>query len=171
MDPLNRAIQMAIKMEKDGVDFYNEASQKVTRSSAKKMLLSFVEDEKKHLKILEKVFKEMNFSGYEKYFTGESPREKIKTIFSRARENFQEHISANTSEINILKTGIDMEQRSVDFYQDEARKTDREKARSLFERLIEEEKQHYQLLVNTLSYLENSRDWYLWEERALLDGG
>jgi hypothetical protein len=38
-------------------------------------------------------------------------------------------------------------------------------------RLVEEEKEHLQLLQNTHSYLKNSGDWFLWEEKGLLDGG
>ena len=175
MESLKQAIQMAMKMEKDGADFYQEAATKVASESAKKMLLSFVKDEKKHFNLLKKIFEETklpNFNrDFEEMFSLKLPADKVKTIFSKAKGEVQKHIPISSDELDVLRKAIEMEKKSVDFYQKQKGKAAEDKLRALFERLVEEERQHYQLLTNTLSYLEDSRDWYLWEEKALLNGG
>ena len=49
-----------------------------------------------------------------------------------------------------------------------AAKTDKEKA--LFKRLIEEERQHYEIFENTYSHLSDTGNWFLWEERGVIEG-
>jgi len=133
MNNLSKAIKTAIKLEEDGIDFYQKASEKTSHPFGKKMFLSFAEDEKRHLTIL--------------------------------------RIAANSDELEALKIGMDMESKSVEFYQGALEKTQDSHQKAFFNRLIDEEKEHYELLQNTRSYLKDSGEWFLWEEKALLDGG
>ena len=52
------AIEIAIKMEKDAIEFYTEAAGKTTNPVGKKMFLSITEDEKRHLQLLSQIFRE-----------------------------------------------------------------------------------------------------------------
>ena len=47
-------------------------------------------------------------------------------------------------------------------------KTDKEKA--LFERLIEEETQHYQIFSNSYQFLSDTGNWFMWEEHSIVEG-
>ncbi|KKM87922.1 hypothetical protein LCGC14_1264090, partial [marine sediment metagenome] len=47
MDNISKTIRTAIKMEKNGIDFYHKAEEKTSYPLAKKMFLSFAEDEKR----------------------------------------------------------------------------------------------------------------------------
>jgi len=66
---------------------------------------------------------------------------------------------------------MDMELESVQFYQTALEKNEDNLQKAFLRRLVEEEKEHLQMLQNTHSYLKNSGDWFLWEEKALLNGG
>ncbi|MFQ6033068.1 MAG: ferritin family protein [Candidatus Zixiibacteriota bacterium] len=171
MNNLSKAIRMGIKMEEDGIDFYQKAAGKTSHPFGKKMFLSFGEDEKRHLTVLKEILADLKFSDFNQFFEEKTPREKIKTIFREVKNKIKERIAANPDELEALKIGMDMESKSVEFYQSALGKTQDSHQKSFFRRLIEEEKEHYQLLQNTHSYLKDSGDWFLWEEKALLDGG
>ncbi len=57
------AIEIAIKMEKDAIDFYKEAAKKTKNPVGKKMFLTITVDEKRHLQMLSQIFEglEINF--------------------------------------------------------------------------------------------------------------
>ncbi len=170
MDNISKIIRTAIKMEEDGIDFYQKAREKTSYSLAKKMFLSFAEDEKRHLTVLKKIFTDLKLSDFKQFF-GESPRQKIENIFKEARNEIKERIAANPDQLEALKIGMDMELQSVQFYQTALEKSEDNLQKTFLRRLVEEEKEHLQLLQNTHSYLKNSGDWFLWEEKGLLDGG
>ncbi|MEE9192561.1 MAG: ferritin family protein [Candidatus Aerophobetes bacterium] len=135
------------------------------------MFLYFAEDEKSHLAVLNDILTDLRLSGSSRFFEEKSPRERIKTIFQDLKDEIKERIAANPDELEALKIGMDMESKSVEFYQGALEKAEDSPLKRFFTRVIEEEKQHYQLLQNTHSYLEDSGEWFLWEERGLLDGG
>ncbi|KKL88679.1 hypothetical protein LCGC14_1922270 [marine sediment metagenome] len=86
-------------------------------------------------------------------------------------QKIKKRIAANPDELEALKIGMDMELESVEFYQTALEKSEDNLQKAFLRRLVEEEKEHLQLLQNTHSYLKNSGDWFLWEEKALLNGG
>lgn len=170
MDNILKTIRTAIEMEKNGIDFYHKAEKKTSYPLAKKMFLSFAEDEKRHLTVLKKILVDLKFSDFDQFF-GEKPRQKIKNIFKEAKNEIKEKIVANPDELEALKIGMDMESESIEFYQKALDKSKDNHQKAFLRRLVEEEKEHLQLLQNTHSYLKNSGDWFLWEEKGLLDGG
>ena len=46
------ALEIARKMETDAIKFYSEAAERTKYGAGKKMLLSIVDDEKRHLKMI-----------------------------------------------------------------------------------------------------------------------
>jgi len=171
MTDVSKAIGTAIKMEEDGIDFYEKIARKTSHPSGEKMFLSFVEDEKRHLTVLKEILADLKFSDFSRFFEEKTPREKVKTVFREVKKGIKERIAVSSDELDALKIGTDMESKSVEFYQGALETTQDSHLRAFFTRLIEEEKEHYQLLQNTYSYLKDSGDWFLWEEKALLDGG
>lgn len=170
MNDFSNVIRTAIKMEQDGINFYHGAAQKISHPFGKKMLLSFVEDEEKHIIALKNILIELKFSDFDRFFKEKTPREKIKTIFGKAKSDTKKKILVHSNELKVLKIGMDLELKSVEFYRNGLEKTQESHLKDFFKRLVEEEKEHYQILQNTYSYLKDSRDWYLWEEKAMLDG-
>ncbi|MEA1965020.1 MAG: ferritin family protein [Candidatus Aerophobetes bacterium] len=171
MNDFSNVIRTAIKMEEDGIDFYHKAAKKTSHPFGKRMFLSFAEDEKKHLTVLRNILADLKFSDFDRFFGEKKPREKIKTVFREVKSELKERIAANPDELEALKIGMNMESESVEFYKNALKKSWGSQLRAFFKRLIEEEKEHYQLLETTRSYLKDSGDWFLWEERGLLDGG
>jgi len=171
MGNLFKIIRTAIDMEEDGIGFYQKAAEKSSHPLGRKMFLSFTEDEKRHLAVLKEILADLKFSDFHQLFQEKTPREKITSIFKEGKKEVKERIAANPDEIEALEIGINMESESVEFYQEAFKKAEDTPQKTFLGRLVEEEKEHYQILQNTHSYLKNSGDWFLWEEKGLLDGG
>lgn len=170
MEEFSKVIKTAIKMENDGIKLYKKAGDKTSHPFGKEMFLSLMRDEERHLNILKEVLAELNFSGFEKYFD-KTPRDKIKTVFRQLKNEMKQRITANPDELEVLRMGMKMEEKSVSFYKDALKKATVPGAKALLERLISEEKDHHRILENTYSLLKNSGEWFLWDEKALIDGG
>jgi rubrerythrin len=160
------AIEMAIKMETDAIVFYKESAEKTSYIAGKKMFLSIVEDEKRHLKMLEDIFKGLDIK-----FKDVSPMKRIKSVFEEHKDEMLERVSATTDDLNALKIAMSMEKESVDFYKKAASEAKTKKEKALFERLIKEEEQHYAAFSNTYFFLSDTGSWFMWEEHSIVDGG
>ncbi|HJX01574.1 MAG: hypothetical protein A2Y97_11425 [Nitrospirae bacterium RBG_13_39_12] len=160
------AIEIAIKMEKDAINFYTEAAKKVKHPVGKKMFLTITEDEKRHLDMLSKIFKEIDITIKEV-----SPMKNIKTVFESLKNEMMQRIEATKDELEAFKIAMHMEKEGVEFYKNAGSEAKAEKEKSLFERLIKEEEQHYDIFANTYFFLSDTGNWFMWEEHSIVDGG
>jgi rubrerythrin len=160
------AIEIAIKMEKDSIQFYTEASQKTGNPVGKKMFLSIAADEKRHLEMLSQIFKEIDIK-----MQDVNPMKNIRTVFETMKDKMNEKVKATTDELEAFKIAMQIEKEGIEFYKKAGLEARTEKEKSLFERLIKEEQQHYDIFVNTYSFLYDTGSWFMWEEHSIVDGG
>lgn len=160
------AIEIAIKMETDAINFYREAAEKTQHPVGKKMFISITEDEKRHLELLSQIFKEINISIEEV-----SPMQNIKTIFKSMKDAMMKRIQATTDELEAFKIAMQMEKEGIEFYKNAQTQAKSEKEKLLFERLVKEEQQHYDIFANTYFFLSDTGNWFMWEEHSIVDGG
>jgi rubrerythrin len=160
------AIEIAIKMEKDAIDFYSEAAEKTTHPVGKKMFLSITEDEKRHLQMLSQIFKEVGIKIDEV-----SPMKNMKTIFASMKDSMMQKIAATRDELEAFKIAMQMEKEGIVFYKKAESDAQKEKEKALFERLIREEEQHYAIFSNTYNFMTDTGNWFMWEEHGIVEGG
>jgi rubrerythrin len=160
------AVEIAIKMETDAINFYREAAEKTKHPVGKKMFLSVTEDEKRHLEMLSQIFKDINIQVEEL-----SPMKNIKTIFESMKDDMMKRVEATLDELDAFKIAMQMEKEGVEFYKKAESEAQTEKERSLFKRLIKEEQQHYDIFANTYFFLSDTGSWFMWEEHSIVDGG
>ena len=99
MENLSKMIRTSIKMEEEGIDFYQEAAEKTSHPFGKKMFLSFVEDEKRHLTVLRSILAGFKFSDFDRFFEEKTPKEKIPRRANRSWKNFRHDSNRNFKEI------------------------------------------------------------------------
>ena len=159
------ALEVARKMETDAIRFYTEAAGKTKYEAGKKMFMSITEDEKRHLELISQLIKGMNIT-----LQDVSPMKRVKTVFESMKSDMMKKVAASKDELDAFKIAMEMEKEGKAFYQKslDAAKTDKEKA--LFKRLIEEEQQHYEIFSNTYSHLSDTGNWFMWEERGIVEG-
>ncbi|MEE8328471.1 MAG: ferritin family protein [Thermodesulfovibrionia bacterium] len=160
------AIEIAVKMETDAIKFYKEASEKTAHSVGKKMFLTVAEDEKRHLDMLSQILKGLNIT-----MKDVSPMKNIKTIFEAMKDEMMQRVEATTDELEAFKIAMQMEKEGVEFYKKAVLEVQTEKEKSLFKRLVKEEKQHYDIFANTYFFLSDTGSWFMWEEHSIVDGG
>ncbi len=165
-EELRAALQQARKLEIDGADYYGELAEKCSVESGRKMFHSFAQDEKRHLRIIEDVAKGMGVD-VDKF---SMPRDRIRTLFSDKKQELEKASEVSSDEREAVETALEMERKSYQLYRDSAEKAGDEETRTLFERLAREENQHYEMLENTLEYLNSNEQWFLWKEWALIVG-
>ncbi len=160
------AIGIAIKMETDAINFYKEASKKANHSIGKKMFLTIAEDEKRHLDMLNQILKGLDIK-----IKDVSPMKNIKTVFEEMKDEMMHKVEATTDELEAFKIAMKMEKEGIEFYKKAASGAKTDKDKSLFERLIKEEQQHYDIFANTYFFLSDTGNWFMWEEHSIVDGG
>ena len=160
------AIEIAIKMETDAINFYKEASKKANHSVGKKMFLTIAEDEKRHLNMLNQILRGLDIK-----IKDVSPMKNIKTVFEEIKDEMMHKVEATTDELEAFKIAMKMEKEGIEFYKKAASGAKTDKEKSLFERLIKEEQQHYDIFANTYFFLSDTGNWFMWEEHSIVDGG
>jgi rubrerythrin len=160
------AIEIAKKMETDAIKFYNEASEKIKNPVGKKMFLSIVEDEKRHLDILLKIIDGLSIE-----LQDVSPKKNVKTIFETMKDKMMKRVEATEDELEAFKVAMQMEGEGIEFYKKALSKAVTKEEKLLFERLIKEEQEHYDIFANTHFFLSDSGSWFMWEEHSIVDGG
>ena len=160
------AIEIAIKMEKDAIDFYTKAAGKTIHPAGKKMFQSITEDEKRHLRMLSQIFKEVDIK-----VDDVSPMRNMQTIFESMKNSLMQRVIATQDELEAFKIAMQMEQEGIAFYKQVETETREEKEKALFERLIREEQQHYDIFANTYNFMNDTGNWFMWEEHSIVDGG
>ena len=162
---LNRAVETAIKMETDAMKFYRDAARKTSHPLGKKLFEGFVTDEVRHLKMLQQVMDKLDIE-----ITNIDPKESIKTIFTELKDQMMSRITASSDEMEAVKIALDFEKSGYHFYEKAASEAPEGKEKDLFEVLAREEKRHYELLENTDRFLNNTGEWFMWEEQGILEG-
>ncbi|MBS3764095.1 MAG: ferritin family protein [Planctomycetes bacterium] len=163
---LTEAIQLARKMELDGIGFYDDAAKKAGNPQAAQLFKSFSKDEERHLKIVSKVAEGMGVDVDQMPM----PADEIKTVFSTAGQEIAVEAEVSASEREAIEMALEMEEKSYKLYADAAKNAGTADQRAIFERLSQEENQHYSILENTREYLDENEQWNLSEEWGLLMG-
>jgi rubrerythrin len=164
---MTKALSTALKMEKDGMSFYQEASEKIKNPLGKQMFLSFVEDERRHYTMIGAVAKGLNI---EDELKAAGPAERIRTVFEEAKNEIDTRLKAETSDVEAIRVALGLEDAGYKFYKENAEKAEEPREKALWEKLAHEESQHHEILQNALGYLEETGDWFLWEEGGPIEG-
>lgn len=159
------AVEMAIKMETDAIAFYKEAAEKTSHPFGKKMFLSFVEDEKRHLDMLKEIFQGLDIE-----IRMADPSKNVRSIFETMKDQMMQRITATSDDMNAIKIAMNMEKEGFEYYQKAAREANNDKEKALFERLTYEEEQHYTIFENTHNFLSDTGNWYMWDEYSIVEG-
>ena len=160
------ALEMAMKMEKDAITFYTEAEGKTKYPAGKKMFHSVVEDEKRHLEMISQIIKGLQITHKDV-----SPLKTVKSVFESMKDQMMKKIEVTEDELEAFKIAMQMEKEGMEFYKKTLAAAKKEKERALLERLIREEQQHYDLFANTYEFLSDTGNWFMWDERGIVEGG
>lgn len=159
------AIEIARKMETDAIKFYTEAARKTKYPAGKQMFETIVADEKRHLEIVNQLLK-----GMDVHMEDVHPLENIKTVFEEMKDEMMEKVEATSDELEAFKIAMKMEKEGLEFYKKLSSESGTEKEKTLYEKLVREEQQHYNIFANTYNFLNDTGNWFMWEEHSIVEG-
>ncbi len=138
----------AIRMEKDGLEFFTQAAESVSDQAARNMLLSLANDEKRHIQIIIDL-KEGRLSQVKgQVLAG------VKNVFQQLADDNISFIDKDASLTRVLEGGLSLERKSIGLYHQLAQETSDPQQKKVWQTLEGEEKKHEKLLSLTLEYLD-----------------
>jgi rubrerythrin len=162
------ALKTAIQMEVDGKKYYLQASRASGNELGAKLFQTLAREEDSHRLKFEQIYKTIQSekSWPKVSFTPHGGKE-LKTLFASASKD----VKPTASEIEAVQTAKNMEIRTRDYYQEQAKKSSFAAEKEYFQILASEEAAHHLVLNDYFEYLHNPADWFTMKERHSLDGG
>jgi rubrerythrin len=144
----------AIKMEKDGENYYRELANQTEDIGLQNILKMLADEEVRHYNIIEQMMKSK--ASAELAETG--ILKKVKNIFIKIKgKNLV--FDFDLPQINFYRKAQEIEEKSYKFYIEMSDKVEIESQRKLFLKLAGEEKKHMFLLENLVEFVSRPETW------------
>jgi erythrin-vacuolar iron transport family protein len=171
-DKILEALSIAIEMENDGKECYQQASQISGNEVGRKLLQSLAIEEDTHRQTLVEMYQAMQKSkNWPVTAFKPDGGKRLRQLFTGTCELIGVNVKAVTTEFDALNLAIDKEKKSFDFYNHQSRNAIYDSERNFYRALAAEEKEHELILVDYFEYLTDPIDWFTRTEHHSLDGG
>ena len=159
-----KVLNESLEMEKKGHKFYKEGAEKIKNSLGRKMLQRLAEDELVHIKRIKEIYESLNTENPAEIEVREPEIETFESIFNRMKEQMDDALEDLTEvgvdDEEIINVALELESHAKFYYKEADEKAEDEKVKKFYDMLAKEEENHYNLLVNTNSYMENPSLFY-----------
>jgi len=169
MEDLSIALNTAIKMEKTGYDLYMKAAQKTSNMLGRSTLEAIAAKELDHIKAIEE-FAEKNINNAIESIKPHTKAEYVHAVMNKLAKDLDRNIKKDSDLEKAYKAAMGLEKSSFKFYQDLSNRSTDAQSKDFFKFLMGEENTHYELLSETLEYLNDPKDWYREKERWIIEG-
>jgi len=160
-----KAVEMAVKMEQEAVDFYTQCADRTKNPVGKKMFLSIADDEKYHIACALEVQKGKTFTPSEV-----TPLEDMKKVFDQNKQDMLKQVPSTADELDAFRVAMKMEEESIAFYRKASSQAATDEEKNFFDCLIRDEEEHFAIFQNTYSFLSDTGNWFMWEEHSIVEG-
>lgn len=165
-----QALQVAIQMEIDGKEFYLKASQESGNEMGKRLLESLAGEEDVHRQKFEEIYRALQEKrGWPVTDFKPDGGKSLRTVFARLMESLGAGVKAQATELDAVKTAMDMENKTYDYYKTQGETTNYDAARDFYRALMAQEREHYLVLLDYYEYLKDPAGWFVQKEHPLLD--
>ncbi len=146
------AIEYAIAMEVDGEEYYTKQAE-INKDNAVGVVSRYLaKAEHSHAEILRN--KQSNMDAV----LPETEYADLKNVFS-GRDNIKSDIQKTPKQLDFYRQALDIEQKSIDLYAQLLNETQDAREKALFSYLVEQEKQHFQLVEGFVNMLRHAEEW------------
>ena len=164
-------LQLAVRMEVEGKDFYHKASKKSSNKLAKELFRQLANEEDVHRKKFEEIYKALRRG--QNWPDVEPPSEKgekIKSLFAEATKALGNTFKVAESEFEAIKIAMDMEVKSYNLYYSRSKENILPVEKQFYQTLAGEERGHHLALLDSYEYLSDPTGWFTKKEHWSLDG-
>ena len=167
-----QVLQVAIKMEIDGKEFYLKASRESSNELGRKLLESLAAEEDVHRQNFEKIYNSIRIKqGWPGTDFQPDGGKRLRTIFAEAMEEAWTGINVPATELDAVKTAMEMENKTYDYYKAQGQAATYDTERNFYQALAAEEREHHLVLLDYHEYLSDPAGWFVQKEHPSLDGG
>jgi len=154
-------LKQAMQVEQEGREFYLKAAETTQDEKGQQMFRTLASDEKNHFDLLQRQYNALKRD--ERWI--EFPEIKKtqldldKPLFPKGKEALEKAAIAKSSDLDALLFGLDIENRSYDFYRRAAVETTDALGKAMFQFLAGEERGHFDILMMRYQYLASPSGW------------
>jgi rubrerythrin len=167
-----KALETALQMEIDGKEFYLKASKSSKNKLGKDLLTKLAAEEDIHRSVFESIYNSIkNKKGWPDVKYHGDGGQGLRTLFAQATKDMGENPNPIKEELDAIKTAMDMENKTLDFYKARSKKTTLDSEKQLYDALAMQESEHHRVLLDYYEFLKNPAAWYVQKEHTAFDGG
>lgn len=146
-------LEFAIQMEKDGRQYYLEQANKNKDNALNKVFSLLANSEKEHEELLSKRLNKEEYSLKE-----DDNFKDIQSVFNGLKD-YEASPIRNTTQLDVYSLAVDIEEKSIELYEDMLKAAENSDDRKLFEFLIKEENKHLVLFGELVKMLTRPEEW------------
>jgi rubrerythrin len=146
------AAEQAMQMELDGKAFYEKAAGETNDPGEKRILITLAEEEERHYRIFEQIKNDHPDSAAEEAANRGETVAVTKNIFQQMAEQAPSKEFGQGAQ-RVWREAIRIEEKSEEFYRQQATRETDETRRQLWNRIADEEKNHIYLIANMISFM------------------
>jgi rubrerythrin len=166
------AIKFAIQMEIDGKEFYQKASRQSDNKVGRELFEWLAAQEDKHRQIFGGIYNAIRKQKAWPEVSIQHPKSAIlDTIFSKEMKIAAPSVKSTSTELDGIAKAMEMENKTREFYNNQAQKAAYDAEKKLYSTLAAEEEGHYLTLVDYREYLIDPAGYFRKAEHHSLDGG
>jgi rubrerythrin len=171
----DRSLQMlstALDLEMKGKAFYEEAVSTCQNKMGREIFRMLMKDEGLHMDRILNIYNSLKAGKMwsENWKSIKPDHNDLGVLFREMASALGKNITADTSDLEALDMGIDLELRSITFYKENLKKARDPIEREFIEQMISEENSHHAVLSDMHLYLSDPAGWFLVHEHTGLDG-
>jgi len=164
------ALKTAMQLEIDGEAYYLKAAEKSITPFAQKLFRQLATEERIHLKKIEEIYKALQKKAkLSEKLNLVRPSSAIQDVFKKATGKLKDKAPAESSDLEAVKTAMDMEEKSIALYDGLSKDARSSFTKRFFVLLSYEERGHYLALFDAYDYLTDPAAWLEKKEKIMLD--
>ena len=171
----DRSLQMlsaALELEKKGEAFYKEAVSTCQNDLGREIFRMLMKDEGLHMDRILKIYNSLKTgqTWSEEWKSIKPDHKDLEVLFREMASAHGKKITVNSTDLEALTIGIDLELRSIAFYKKSLTKAQDSIERDFIKQMIGEENSHHAVLSDMKLYLSDPAGWFFEHEHSGLDG-
>ena len=164
-----QSLQLAIDMEREGKAFYLKAESGAENTLAKRIFEELARQEDFHIERILSIYEQMKKEEpLKEWITSVVGVGKLDKVF---QESLQEKAQASENDLNALRFGLEIEDKSVKYYEKLANQALNSYEKRFYLTLSHEERDHYLRIMDSIEYLSDPVGWFYTKQRSMVDGG
>ena len=175
MQDICEALKIAHDMETDAYDLYMKAAKQTSNKLGRSTLEEIARKELDHIKAIDEFIKvatqkDLNLQMAIGAINPKDKKNYVKPIIAKLKGELEKKIDKDTDLEKAYGVAMMLEKESYGFYKKLELVSPDPMAKKFFQFLMGEENTHYELLQETLQYLNHPGDWFKEQERWIVEG-